>query len=244
VIHVLKKYLPWLILVFYWPMIFIGTHLPRPPEIRIYGHDKTLHFCAYFLLTLMFWLARYGARRPSFLRRGLYFTILLMALYGAMDEITQPLAHRTTDLMDWISDVSGAMTAIGAIYVLRRCLHWLIVYWAALLAITHWPIPNSAFVTLPLFWRQFQAAYIVAAYLILTLLFWRTLSAEPRFVYRPRILRWTLLAMPGYAAIDGALSWIMGRGFDGRDFFSGCFGVAIGIGCSLLLARHAPREGR
>jgi VanZ family protein len=238
VIHRLKQYLPWLILVFYWPLIFIGTHLPRPPEIQIYGNDKTLHFSAYFLLAMVFWFARYGSVRPSVKGRGFYLTIIIMAIYGAVDEITQPLVHRTTDLKDWIGDMGGVLTALGAIYLLRRCFSWLIVYWIGLFIITHWPVKESAFVKIPLFWQQFQVAYHLIAYLILTLLWWRSLSPQPRFVYQSKILILSLLVMIGYAVLDETISVMMGRGFDRVDFFSGCGGVALGVVCSLLLARH------
>jgi VanZ family protein len=37
--------------------------------------------------------------------------VLVIALYGTFDEITQPLVGRSRELLDWLADLTGALTA-------------------------------------------------------------------------------------------------------------------------------------
>ncbi|MFC1783512.1 VanZ family protein, partial [Planctomycetota bacterium] len=209
----IKHLLPWIVLFIYWPLVFTSTHIPRLPQLRIYGHDVTLHITAYLILTLLYWLARYGRERPGFGSFKVYGVILLMAIYGAVDEITQKLVNRHSDFYDWLSDMGGCVLAIAALYLLRRARHWLIIYWMVMFAITHWP-GEAPFVKLPSFWQQFEVAYIMAGYLILTLLWWRSLCQEGRFIINKSILLTTLYVLLGYAVLDEAISMAMGRGYD------------------------------
>ncbi|KPK72779.1 MAG: hypothetical protein AMJ79_15510, partial [Phycisphaerae bacterium SM23_30] len=115
--------LPWIILAIYWPLQFVSTHIPHPPQLRIYGHDVTLHIMAYLILTLLYWLARYGKEGPNLRRFKIYGVIFLMALYGAADELTQKLVGRHGDFYDWLSDMGGCLIALAALYLLRRVRH-------------------------------------------------------------------------------------------------------------------------
>lgn len=230
--------LPWLILLVYWPLLFVSTHIPRVPQMQIYGRDVTLHFTAYFILTLLYWMARYGKVRPGLAQGRFYAVIILIAVYGALDEITQGLVNRHCDFWDWVSDMSGCVGAMLVLYIMRRWRDWLIAYWLGLFVITHWPVKESAFVNLPLFLQQFQVMYYVMAYLILTLLWWRCLCNRGRYEVNRHILIWSLIIPCCYALLDEVVNKLMGRGFDVVDFLSALAGVGLGIACAMVFAQH------
>ena len=94
-----------------WAGAFTASHVPteKLPELRV--SDKTAHFAGYFVLGawLVLTLTAYGVRGPY--RAAL--VVGSMALYAALDEMTQPLVNRHADLMDMAADVLGAVTAVG-----------------------------------------------------------------------------------------------------------------------------------
>ena len=233
----MKKHLPWILLGVYWPMVFVSTHIPRLPQFRIYGHDVTLHLAAYMILTWLYWFARYGRRKPHGRRWPLYEVVLLMALYGGLDETTQFLVHRHGDIFDWLSDMSGCFLALAALYLFRNIRWWLIFYWTGMLVLTCWP-GKDPFIQLPTFLQQFKAVYIMMGYAFLTLLWWRSICPEPRFMFNQRILGLTLLILPGYALMDEGISLMRNRGFSWGDFFCATGGIFMGVICAAAFSRH------
>ena len=102
------------LLVMYWAALLVATHLPGsggglPPLIW----DKALHAGAFTGLTFLLLLA-WNWGRPATLVN--YATVLLLvAGYGALDELTQLLVPlRNADVWDWVADVIGAIG--GAVF--------------------------------------------------------------------------------------------------------------------------------
>ncbi len=229
-----------LVLTVYWPFLFFLTHIPalRLPPFEVYGRDTTLHFASYFMLTVLFWLACYGKKLPSPKKIKTWLPLLIIAIYGALDEITQTFVHRQRDPLDWVSDMGGAILATGLFFLLRKPFYWLIVYWPAMFILSHWPQKDSAFVQLPENWQQFQVAFVLAGYLVLTLLWWRTVGGKPYFVFSWNLLFITLCVLVSYNLLDETINYYTGRGFDRTDFLSGWAGILVGVICSGLFARH------
>lgn len=99
------------LLAAYWLSMFLGTHIHRVPQgLAGYG-DKTLHLCAYGGLAVLL-LAWRISRGPVAFRTVAVFW-LLIAGYGAFDELTQLLVGRQCEFADWIADLSGA--ALGLV---------------------------------------------------------------------------------------------------------------------------------
>ena len=104
-----------LLLPAYWLLIFVATHLPPQNLPHIHAglnSDKLQHFVAYaglaFLLTTAWRLKR------EFRWRELLGVLLVVTVYGALDEVTQAYVGRTMDIRDWIADCLGATTGIVA----------------------------------------------------------------------------------------------------------------------------------
>lgn len=108
------------ILLLYWLAIFTTTHLPQFSQ-QGQGHlDKVYHFCAYGGLSFLVCLA-WNARRRLRLRHFVV-VLLVLAAYGAFDELSQIPVGRSCDIDDWYADMLGALAGIVAFGVLRRML--------------------------------------------------------------------------------------------------------------------------
>lgn len=107
----------WLIAaIFSTAMLVIITHLPQdvmPDRLQVSGLDKIEHVIAYGVITLLFILSI--KKRFSLFRA----IILLFAIsvFGAIDELTQPLVNRVASPIDWLADI------IGIVAVLFSSLH-------------------------------------------------------------------------------------------------------------------------
>ncbi|MCJ7543756.1 MAG: VanZ family protein [Phycisphaerae bacterium] len=102
-----------------WVIAAVATHIPEPELSGIHVSDKTLHVVGYFGLASLFWLslAAYGSRA----RRRLLTVLMVLAVYGVVDETTQALVHRTPDVADWLANLVGITAAI----VLWETTAWL-----------------------------------------------------------------------------------------------------------------------
>lgn len=226
-----RRRLVWIVLFLYWPMLFVATHL-SPPQLRqvqFQGNDKVLHFIAYFGLTLAFWLACYGFNPPVLRTRSPYMVLLMMLCYGAFDEISQTFVGRTASILDWTADAFGAVTALGLLYCLRRSLYWLILYWLLFAMFRHWPGDEPIFSFMPDHFATYSVAYLLIAYVALTLLWTRALSPVACWIIDRKTVILTLVCLPFYVIFD---AWLYGQGAGGicaPDVFGGFMGIVLGL---------------
>jgi VanZ family protein len=105
------------IVVAYWLLLFLGTHLPptagdTPPPAD-WHLDKLAHCLAFaglaFLLCTASTISR-GFHQSVYIR-----VLLLVAMYGAFDEWTQRfITGRESDLNDWLADLLGIGIGLSA----------------------------------------------------------------------------------------------------------------------------------
>ena len=96
------------VLVCYWLTMFTLTHLP-PGAIRpVHVSDKIQHFAGYIILAVLLDITLFAKLHSS----RAWITLIIVLLYGAFDEMLQPLTHRTADLADWFADGAGAAAGI------------------------------------------------------------------------------------------------------------------------------------
>jgi VanZ family protein len=118
-----KIYFIYLPLVVYWIALFIGTTLPVDKIPQIFNaQDKLEHLFAYFGLGVLVSLCFYFQKRLPFLSsRAFLFSILVLVLYGAVDELHQLLVPgRYCDFYDWCSDSIGGLIGIGIVYLFLK----------------------------------------------------------------------------------------------------------------------------
>lgn len=99
----------WLVVaVAYWLLLCVATHWPRTISGLDVGYrDKIVHFGAYAVLAILVataWASRVGHLGWS----ALVCLVLVLTIYGAFDEISQPPFGRNCNIYDWLADVAGA----------------------------------------------------------------------------------------------------------------------------------------
>ncbi|MEN6384577.1 MAG: VanZ family protein [Phycisphaerales bacterium] len=97
------------ILLFYWLSLLIATHIPVPDWVRVMGvSDKTMHFAAYMVLTILIWLASSFDMKASWKTFRPLLVLAFVLFYGFLDELSQKFfAGRSADLLDLFSDLMG-----------------------------------------------------------------------------------------------------------------------------------------
>ncbi len=102
---------PGVLLAVYWPLAFVVTHIPplfkRDKEERLdlpIGPDKVVHFGGFFVLA---WLLATVLSRRFSTPAVVSLTVAACAMYGLIDEVTQPAFGRTADVWDWVADMLG-----------------------------------------------------------------------------------------------------------------------------------------
>ncbi|MFM8708287.1 MAG: VanZ family protein, partial [Planctomycetia bacterium] len=88
----------------------VATHYPRPQEILVRlgaggVTDKVQHVVAYTVLGLLAAVTLASWNRWAL--RNLVLLLGVLALFGAIDEVTQPLFGRMADPADWVGDCVG-----------------------------------------------------------------------------------------------------------------------------------------
>jgi len=109
------------ILCVYWAVLFYSTHTKLPPGMLPGNSDKFVHFTAYGLLGALLMALR--ASRGSFPWTSIVARWVVLAMYGAFDELTQLLVNRNADIHDWFADVVGAAIGIGIVSTISRTIH-------------------------------------------------------------------------------------------------------------------------
>jgi VanZ family protein len=104
----------------YWVMLFYGTHTKIPPGTLPGNSDKYIHFGAYAILGML--LISFRATRGPFPWISVFRRWLILAMYGAFDELSQMFVKRSADIHDWYADITGAALGLGLVtFVIWRC---------------------------------------------------------------------------------------------------------------------------
>ena len=101
-----------------WCAAFVATHIPLPELPEVPGSDKTLHVAGYFALSVLFGLTLVAHNVAPV--RCAVLILGVMAIYGAVDELTQPLVNRHASWEDWLADMVGAAAAVVTLSLVRR----------------------------------------------------------------------------------------------------------------------------
>ncbi len=107
-----------LLLAGYWLLLFVATHIPKPPALRMQHSDKVMHLVAYAgLAFLLCWAFPKDVKKP---RAHLWAAWFVAVCYGAMDELSQIPVGRHADVWDWCADSVGALIGLLAYCVAKH----------------------------------------------------------------------------------------------------------------------------
>lgn len=103
----------------HWPYdpaayLRIMLRTERPPS------DKTLHFVAYAILAGLLWTC--ARLRGMAALRATLAVMAVVAVWAALDEVTQPFFYRAAEPLDWGYDMVGAAIGCGSVAVLDRLI--------------------------------------------------------------------------------------------------------------------------
>lgn len=106
----------------YTLVLVFATHYPRPEELLGPNppSDKTLHLAAYGLLGLF--VAATLAATGRWSRASAGWWLFALAVFAALDELTQPLFGRIAEPLDWVYDVLGIAAGIAVVALVRGWL--------------------------------------------------------------------------------------------------------------------------
>jgi hypothetical protein len=115
---------------FYWPAIFIATHIPDPGKIvgNAQMSDKTMHFLAYLALVSIAWFAVSPFEKVNWKKSKVWIILAAIVWYGAFDEWLQKFVGRQPEMLDFITDIAAAFTALLVLTFLT--------FWPAVLTLT------------------------------------------------------------------------------------------------------------
>lgn len=95
--------------IFFVLMVLIGSIPGKAEALSAVTHDKVLHFCAYFTLSMLLYVGLGGAP----LRR-MVGTLFIVALLGLTDETIQYfLPYRNSESLDWLFNMMAATLSVA-----------------------------------------------------------------------------------------------------------------------------------
>lgn len=238
----LRQLAPIIVLCLYWPALFILTHIPRVPNIALHSPDYFMHFVAYFILTILFWVAARGFERPSLRKSFTYKVIVLFALYALMDELTQTFVGRSCSEKDLISDCVGVLIALLVLYLWSFRVRRLIMFWAGFFVTVHWP-ELFGLLRLPDSWDAYRMVYFMGGYIGLTLLWCRVIAESDQFKMNRRVLFWSMVVLPAYVLLDSILIFHLAHRIDYHYVVNGIVGIGVGLLAVSFFARHERLKG-
>ena len=109
-----------IVLMAYWTLIFVGTHLPSARMPSLHASDKFYHFVAFAGLSfLLCWAI--PSSRVSW-GKILVLSAAIALGYAVLDEWTQQfIPGRTCDIWDVAADSVGVVLGLVS-YTIARCL--------------------------------------------------------------------------------------------------------------------------
>lgn len=184
-----------ILLVLYWPTLFVFAHIPIPQVVRQAGvSDKSLHFLAYLILVFLLWFTVSAGKRVNWRKASPWLVLLVILVYGIIDEWSQGyVAGRSSDVLDFVADLAGAITGL--------ILFSVFTFWPAGLLVTATVIfgmTNVAQTNLAELLPVASAAFHLFAYAIFTVLWVQCVDLYlPAIRLKRTKAKWTKAALAG-----------------------------------------------
>ena len=180
-----------LCLAFYWPGLFVLTHIPILDLARRSGmSDKVMHIQAYLGLVFLVWLAINPYERVRWNQPKVWMVLAVIVLYGIMDEVLQGWMGRSADEMDFLADIFGSLLGLGILSIFS--------FWPALLliaAIFIFCISNLAKIDLLNDQTYLNTVFHFLGYALFTLAWIHYIGRSPFNNSRREGFRWFVIAV-------------------------------------------------
>jgi VanZ family protein len=237
----LQRKIAAMVMVLYWPTLFVFAHIPIPQVVREADvSDKSLHFLGYLVLVYLLWFAVRGDEKVNWRVVWPWLIFAIMAVYGVLDEWTQNfVAGRTCDIEDFLADVAGTVTGL--------VLFSVVTFWPAGLLVTAAVIFGMTNVTradLARLMPVTSAAFHLFAYAVFTGLWIQYMKHLLPVLRTPRAgAKWLMAVLAGPAAlllIVKLFSLISGRVFAVRDMLisAGGVGAVVAVTCLIRIVQR------
>jgi len=222
-----------ILLLIYWPSLFVLAHMPIPGLVREAGvSDKGLHFLAYLVLVFLFWSAINPHKKVNWRKPRVWWVLLLVSGYGLIDELLQKcVAGRTCDATDFVADLAGMLTSLLVLLVFDFWTASIVVTGGSIFILTNLTRVNPADL-LPIT----STVFYLSAYAFFTVLWIRYIQFWPKFEILGRWLATALAAPIGLLLAAKLGSIVLGRHFGMRQVIVSATAVAVVVG-TIFVAR-------
>lgn len=127
-----------LILLVYWPGLFVLTHIPIPDLARQSGmSDKVMHGSAYLALVFLWWFSISPYKKVDWRRAKVWLTLAVMVWYSAFDEWLQGRIGRSVDIADFFADLGGVVFGLLILSIFSFWQSCLIISGVFIFAVTN-----------------------------------------------------------------------------------------------------------
>jgi hypothetical protein len=176
-------------LLIYWPGLFILTHIPIPQIARQSGmSDKIMHVLAYLVLVFFFWHTISPYARVNWKKAKVWLILVLLVVYGAIDEYLQGQIGRSADVIDFLSDLVGIALGLAILTVFA--------FWPgslAICAIFIYAVTNLSKIAVLYPQMHINITFHFLAYAVFTLLWIQNMHVY--FRLNRRSLKWFAIAL-------------------------------------------------
>ena len=232
-----------ILLVFYWPGLFILAHIPIPQSVREAGvSDKSLHLFAYLILVFLFWFAVSGDKKVSWRRGTVWWVLSIIVMYAIFDEWLQGrMPGRSCDVRDFFADMAGTLTGLILFSYFSFWPAGLLVAGTVIFGIT-----NIARTNLADFLPVTNTAFHLFGYAIFTTLWIQNMQLLlPTIRLRGTKFKWLIasLAAPTVLLFTVKLfSVILGKGFPAKDVIIAVIAIATVVVITYMASSLGRRQ--
>ena len=229
------------LLLVYWPALFVLAHMPIPRLVREAGvSDKGLHFLAYLILVFLLTSAISPYKKVSWRRPMVWWVLLVVSGYGVVDELLQKyVGGRTCDATDFLANLAGTLTSLALVSVLDFWTACVVVAGSGIFILTNLTRVNPADL-LPIT----NTVFHLSAYASFTVLWIRYIQLRLKFKTGGGWLA-TAFAAPLVLLLAAKLgSMVLRRHFGMRDVVLSAAAIAVVVGAVFtvgLLCRKATK---
>lgn len=229
-----------ILLLIYWPAIFILAHIPIPQLVRKAGvSDKTIHFIAYLALAFLLWFAVSPERKVTWRRAATWWVLIVMVCYGVIDELLQGvIASRSCDAMDFLADLIGVLTGL--------ILFAFFTFWPAFLVVTGitiFAMTNLSRVNLADLLPVTYVLFLLFSFGLFTMLWIQNIHLFLQ-LKAPK-LKWLIVAsaLPTVFLVAVKMfSIVVGRDFRQRDVIIAAVGITAVVITTYLIGLFSTRR--